>query len=44
MAACSLLALIAYRLLPRPAERHIHSRAVGVPATIEGAAMASEKL
>jgi DHA1 family bicyclomycin/chloramphenicol resistance-like MFS transporter len=38
MAACSLLALIAYRLLARPAERHIHSRAVGAPATIDGAA------
>jgi DHA1 family bicyclomycin/chloramphenicol resistance-like MFS transporter len=38
MAACSPLALIAYRLLARPAERHIDSRAVAAPATIEGAA------
>jgi MFS transporter, DHA1 family, multidrug resistance protein len=38
MAACSLLALIEYRLLARPAERHIHSRAVEAPAAIEGAA------
>jgi MFS transporter, DHA1 family, multidrug resistance protein len=44
MAACSLLALIAYRLLARPAERRIHSRAVGAPAGLEGAAMVSEKL
>jgi hypothetical protein len=34
MAACSLLALIAYRLLARPAERRIHSRAVAAPAAI----------
>jgi DHA1 family bicyclomycin/chloramphenicol resistance-like MFS transporter len=38
MAACSLLALIAYRLLARPAERRIHLRAVDAPAAIEGAA------
>jgi DHA1 family bicyclomycin/chloramphenicol resistance-like MFS transporter len=38
MAACSLLALIAYRLLALPAERRIHSQAVEAPATIEGAA------
>jgi DHA1 family bicyclomycin/chloramphenicol resistance-like MFS transporter len=38
MAACSLLALITYRLLARPAERRIHSQAVDVPAAIEGAA------
>jgi len=44
MAACSLLALIAYRLLARPAERRIHSPAVEAPAGLEGAAMVSEKL
>jgi MFS transporter, DHA1 family, multidrug resistance protein len=38
MAACSLLALIAYCLLARPAERRIHSQAVEAPAMIEGAA------
>jgi DHA1 family bicyclomycin/chloramphenicol resistance-like MFS transporter len=38
MAACSLLALIAYCLLARPAQRRIHSQAVKVPAMIEGAA------
>jgi MFS transporter, DHA1 family, multidrug resistance protein len=38
MATCSLLALIAYCLLARPAERHIHSRAIEAPAAIEGAA------
>ena len=38
MAACSLLALIAYCLLARPAERRIHSLAVEAPAAIEGAA------
>jgi DHA1 family bicyclomycin/chloramphenicol resistance-like MFS transporter len=38
MAACSLLALIAYCLLARPAQRRIHSQAVEVPAMIEGAA------
>ena len=38
MAACSLLALIAYCLLARPAERRIHSEAVEAPAMIEGAA------
>jgi DHA1 family bicyclomycin/chloramphenicol resistance-like MFS transporter len=37
MAACSQLALIAYWLLARPAERRIHSQAVEVPAAIEGA-------
>jgi MFS transporter, DHA1 family, multidrug resistance protein len=37
MAACSLLALIAYWLLARPAERRIHSQAVEGPARIEGA-------
>lgn len=37
MATCSLLALIAYCLLARPAERRIHSQAVGAPAAIEGA-------
>jgi len=37
MAACSLLALIAYRLLARPAERRIHSQAVEVAAAIESA-------
>jgi MFS transporter, DHA1 family, multidrug resistance protein len=35
MATCSLLALIAYCLLARPAERRIHSRAVQAPAAIE---------
>ena len=35
MAACSLLALIAYCLLARPAERRIHSQAVEAPAAIE---------
>jgi DHA1 family bicyclomycin/chloramphenicol resistance-like MFS transporter len=35
MAACSLLALIAYYLLARPAERGIDSRAGKVPAAIE---------
>jgi DHA1 family bicyclomycin/chloramphenicol resistance-like MFS transporter len=44
MAACSLLALIAYCLLARPAERRIHSQAVEAPAMIEGAAVISEKL
>jgi hypothetical protein len=29
---CSLLALIAYRLLARPAERRIHAQAVDAPA------------
>ena len=38
MATCSLLALIAYCLLARPAERRIHSLAVEAPAAIEGAA------
>ena len=38
MAACSLLALIAYWLLARPAERRIHSQAVEAPAAIVGAA------
>jgi MFS transporter, DHA1 family, multidrug resistance protein len=38
MAACSLLALIAYCLLARPAERRIHPQAVEAPAAIEGAA------
>jgi DHA1 family bicyclomycin/chloramphenicol resistance-like MFS transporter len=38
MVACSLLALIAYCLLARPAERRIHSEAVEAPAAIEGAA------
>ena len=38
MATCSLLALIAYCLLARPAERRVHSQAVETPATIEGAA------
>jgi MFS transporter, DHA1 family, multidrug resistance protein len=38
MAACSLLALIAYCLLARPAERRVHSLAVEAPAAIEGAA------
>ena len=37
MAACSLLALIAYWLLARPAERRIHSQGAEVPAAIEGA-------
>jgi DHA1 family bicyclomycin/chloramphenicol resistance-like MFS transporter len=35
MATCSLLALIAYCLLARPAERRIHSHAVEAPAAIE---------
>jgi hypothetical protein len=35
MATCSLLALIAYCLLARPAERRIHSLAVEAPAAIE---------
>jgi MFS transporter, DHA1 family, multidrug resistance protein len=38
MATCSLLALIAYCLLARPAERRIHSLAVEVPVAIGGAA------
>jgi DHA1 family bicyclomycin/chloramphenicol resistance-like MFS transporter len=38
MAACSLLALIAYRSLARPAERRIHSQAVEALAMIEGPA------
>jgi DHA1 family bicyclomycin/chloramphenicol resistance-like MFS transporter len=38
MGACSLLALIAYCLLVRPAERRTHSLAVEAPAAIEGAA------
>jgi DHA1 family bicyclomycin/chloramphenicol resistance-like MFS transporter len=38
MAACSLLAAIAYCLLARPAERRIHPQAVEAPAAIEGAA------
>jgi DHA1 family bicyclomycin/chloramphenicol resistance-like MFS transporter len=37
MAACSLLGLIAYWLLARPAERRIHSQEVKVPAAIEEA-------
>jgi DHA1 family bicyclomycin/chloramphenicol resistance-like MFS transporter len=44
MATSSLLALIAYCLLARPAERRIHSQAVEAPAMIEGAAIISEKL
>jgi MFS transporter, DHA1 family, multidrug resistance protein len=35
MATCSLVALIAYCLLARPAERRIHSHAVEAPAAIE---------
>jgi DHA1 family bicyclomycin/chloramphenicol resistance-like MFS transporter len=35
MAACSLLAVIAYSLLARPAERRIRSGAVEAPAAIE---------
>jgi DHA1 family bicyclomycin/chloramphenicol resistance-like MFS transporter len=35
MAACSMLALMAYCLLARSVERRIHSRAVEVPAPIE---------
>ena len=35
MAACSLLGLIAYWLLARPAERRIHSPKLQLPATIE---------
>jgi DHA1 family bicyclomycin/chloramphenicol resistance-like MFS transporter len=35
MATCSVLALIAYCLLARPAERRIHSHAVEAPAAIE---------
>jgi MFS transporter, DHA1 family, multidrug resistance protein len=37
MAACSLLALIAYWGLARSAERRIHSQGAEVPAAIEGA-------
>jgi DHA1 family bicyclomycin/chloramphenicol resistance-like MFS transporter len=37
MAACSLLGLIAYWLLARPAERRIHPQEVKVPAVIEEA-------
>jgi DHA1 family bicyclomycin/chloramphenicol resistance-like MFS transporter len=37
MATCSLLALIAYCVLARPAERRIDSRAVQAPGAIEGA-------
>jgi DHA1 family bicyclomycin/chloramphenicol resistance-like MFS transporter len=37
MTACSLLALIAYWLLARPAERHIHSQGGEAVAAIEGA-------
>jgi MFS transporter, DHA1 family, multidrug resistance protein len=44
MATSSLLALIAYCLLARPAERRIHSQGVEAPAMIEGAAIISEKL
>jgi DHA1 family bicyclomycin/chloramphenicol resistance-like MFS transporter len=44
MAACSLLALIAYCLLARPAERHIHSDAGDALAAIEGAAAISDKV
>jgi type II secretory pathway component PulM len=35
MAACSLLGLVAYWLLARPAERRIHSREAEVPTAIE---------
>ena len=38
MATSSLLSLIAYCLLARPAERRIHSQPVESPAAIEGAA------
>jgi DHA1 family bicyclomycin/chloramphenicol resistance-like MFS transporter len=38
MATSSALALIAYCLLARPAERRIHSLGVEAPAAIEGAA------
>jgi DHA1 family bicyclomycin/chloramphenicol resistance-like MFS transporter len=44
MASCSLLALIAYCLLARAAERRIHSQALETPAAIEGAAVVAEKL
>jgi DHA1 family bicyclomycin/chloramphenicol resistance-like MFS transporter len=44
MAACSLLALIAYCLLARPAERRIHSDAGDALAAIEGAAAISDKV
>jgi DHA1 family bicyclomycin/chloramphenicol resistance-like MFS transporter len=44
MAACSLLALLAYWLLARPADRRIHSDAGEALAAIEGAAVISEKL
>jgi hypothetical protein len=37
MAACSLLGLIAYWLLARPAERRVHSQAVEVPTAIKEA-------
>jgi DHA1 family bicyclomycin/chloramphenicol resistance-like MFS transporter len=42
MAASSLLALTAYWLLARPADRRAHSPAVGAPAAIEGAANAQD--
>lgn len=41
MAACSLLALIAYYSLARPAERRTHSQAVEALAMIEGPAVRS---
>ena len=44
MATSSLLALLAYSRLARPAERRIHSQAVEAPTMIEGVAIISEKL
>jgi MFS transporter, DHA1 family, multidrug resistance protein len=43
MAASSTLALVAYCLLARPAERRIHSRPVGSPAAIEGVANSQDR-
>jgi DHA1 family bicyclomycin/chloramphenicol resistance-like MFS transporter len=42
--ACSLLALVAYRLLAHPAESRIHSQALESPTAIGVVAIASEKV
>ena len=43
MATSSMLALVAYWLLARPAERRVHSQALEAPAAIEGAANAQDR-
>ncbi len=43
MTTSSMLALVAYWLLARPAERRVHSQALEAPAAIEGAANAQDR-